>query len=313
MARYFRFPWAVAGDKTTIPDTTQTDGAVSYQEGYGDPYEQDPATTPGARNIEREMYNQALFDVTSTLQQYYQQGVPDYITPAENGGTAYGYPIYARVRLNNRVYESLIANNTNAPTVTSAWRLADFLGLDARYLQQTGADARYLLEANNLSDLISQSTARSNLGLGTAATRNTGTASDQVPLNSQLPTLGTAATLDVGQDSGDIPQIGTPATAGRSAVVINAGSNSNGGYRIYSDGFIEQWSVAYSISPGQTLTRNWPISFSNRCDFAVCEDINRNDSVLNISFSAQPTTTQFRPSNSGGGSTKRGWTWGIGS
>ena len=134
MAKYFRFPWATSGDKADIPDNTQSSGAVSYNEGYGISYQQDPATNPSARTIERQMYNQALFDVTSTLQQYYQRGVPPFITSALNGGVAFSYSQYASVLFNNRVYESLINNNTNlARQVTTNWRLVDFTGLDARY------------------------------------------------------------------------------------------------------------------------------------------------------------------------------------
>ena len=125
MAKYFRFPWAVAGDKTDIPDPTQPSGAVSYQQGYGIDYERNPATDPNARDIERQMYNQALFDVTGTLQQYYQAGVPPYITATNNGGTAYAYAQYARVLFMGRVYESLISNNATEPTNTTNWLLID--------------------------------------------------------------------------------------------------------------------------------------------------------------------------------------------
>ena len=43
--------------------------------------------------------------------------------------------------------------------------------------------------------------------------------------------------------------------------VIESGSNSNGWYRKWSDGFIEQWNVLASNQTKQTI--NLPVSFSN--------------------------------------------------
>ena len=246
MPKYFRFPWAVAGDKTAIPDETQTNGAVSYQEGYGDPYEQDPETAPGARNIEREMYNQALFDITETLQQYYQRGVPPYITEDDNGGTPFGYSQYSRVLFNNRVYESLINNNTNLPTLTTAWRLVDF----------TALDSLYLMAGDNLSDIDNIETARSNLG------------------------LGTAAPLDFGTSTGNVPRIGTPGTTetgSDSAVIVRAGSNANGFFIVFSNGYKKTWGATNVGNSDITVT--FPVEYTDL-------------SSININISPQTTGNQ---------------------
>ena len=218
MAKYFRFPWAVNGDKAEIPDPTQTNGAVSYQQGYGASYQADPETDPNSRDIERTMYNQALFDITSTLQQYYQRGVPEFITAANNGGVAFNYQQYARVLFNSRIYESLTNNNTTEPTNTTNWRLSDFGGLDLRYALRT--------------DIPTLPT------LGTAATRNTGTAAGNVPL--------------IGALSAD-------AGGSNSAVIVRGGNNANGSYRVWSDGFIELFGDA---APDVTFT--YPIPLTNR-------------------------------------------------
>ena len=144
MSKYFRFPFAVSGDRTAVPDPTQTDGSISYQLGYTVNYQLNQATDSNALDIDRREFNQTLFDITGTLQQYYQRGVPPFITSAMNGGAAYSYSQYARVLFNNRIYESLINNNTTTPTNTTNWRLVDFAGMDARYLTQTTADGRYI-------------------------------------------------------------------------------------------------------------------------------------------------------------------------
>ena len=215
MARYFRLPFAAQGDKTVFPDETQPDGAISYNQGYGPDYQRTPGTDPQARRIERDRFNQLAFDLSSTLQLYYQESVPPFITATDNGGTAFSYPQYARVRYDpgtgDRLYESLINSNTNLPTVENAWRLVDFDGLDARYL------------------------------LGSSTPLVTGTATGNIPL------IGT---------------LGTTAAGANSAVVVRAGSNANGFYRVWSDGFVIQRSEV-AVTGQLTQQFSYPIPFLN--------------------------------------------------
>lgn len=72
-----------------------------------------------------------------------------------------------------------------------------------------GTDS-YLLISNNLNDLDNVTTARSNLGLGTAATNDTGdfAAASHTHTLSQITDAGTAATLDYGTASGEVARLG---------------------------------------------------------------------------------------------------------
>lgn len=123
--KFFRFPFAVTGDKAAIPDDTQLSGDVSFEQGYGPDYARDPATDPFAKNIERDRMNQLFFDVTTALREYQIMGTPDFITSAQNGGTAFQYSKWARVRYNDgtgfKIYESKIDTNTDLPTVSASW------------------------------------------------------------------------------------------------------------------------------------------------------------------------------------------------
>ena len=120
MAKFFYYPFADGGDKAPIPDGTQTNGSVSYQIGWGGDYQLDLDTDPNAKPIPRDQSNQLYFDITDNIRQYQTEATPDYITPAENLGAPFAYPVFARVRYDDgggvRLYENQVPGNTTDPT-----------------------------------------------------------------------------------------------------------------------------------------------------------------------------------------------------
>jgi hypothetical protein len=79
-------------------------------------------------------------------------------------------------RVNGATQQYMVTAN-NLSDLTSASTARTNLGVSA-----TGGDTTYAFRANNLSDLASAATARTNLGLGTSATVNTGTSGATIPL-----------------------------------------------------------------------------------------------------------------------------------
>jgi hypothetical protein len=158
MAKFIRTPFATSGDVQAIDDAAQPNGVVSFTQGYGSLYEADKTVNPNARNIERDKFNYLMNLVTAAIREFQTQSVANYISSSDNGGSNYSYAKYATVFYNSSVYVSLKDNNIDLPTVTASWSKVD---LDS-----------YLISSNNLSDLTSIATARSNLGLGTAAVMN---------------------------------------------------------------------------------------------------------------------------------------------
>lgn len=120
MAHWFKKLFGESGDKTAIPETDAT-GNVNYTDGFTQYYSLPYGTDPLAKTIDREIINQAFYDVTGAIQQYQTHGFPDYIDATTNGGTAYAYAIGAVVRwTDNKNYRNTVAGNTDAPNV-SGW------------------------------------------------------------------------------------------------------------------------------------------------------------------------------------------------
>lgn len=122
-APYFFYPFAVSGDLSAIPLPTQPSGSISYQQGYGPDYELDLLTNPNAIPIGRTTMNQLFNDITTLLQQYSQFGTPPFITTAQNQGTPFPYPIFARTYYLGNVYENQVVNNTATPGTDATWLL----------------------------------------------------------------------------------------------------------------------------------------------------------------------------------------------
>ena len=253
MARYFRIPFANSGDTEVIPDNVQSDGTISYDQGYGPSYSRNPADDPLALRVERQKFNDLQNEITDTLKLYYETGVPPFITASDNGGDAFPYAIRARVLYDSgggpRIYESRVNSNTELPTNATNWVIVD----------TSGYDGRYLLESNNLSDLTSASDARTNLG------------------------LGTAATLTAGEAAGNVALIGDPTMAGNTAVIVETGSNANGNYRLWSNGTLEQFGRVTLTSSDHTITL--PMQYDNT-DYTALVSIDYGDDyfLYNVRF-----------------------------
>lgn len=124
MAKFFRFPFGLSGDRTAIPDATDPGGSVSYNQGFGPDYELELGVDPGAKPVPRPESNQLYYDLSDNLRQYQLNGVPEWYPAAENGGVAISYPINALVRRNDVIYRSLVATNTAEPgTAPTQWAI----------------------------------------------------------------------------------------------------------------------------------------------------------------------------------------------
>ncbi|AJK16823.1 Ig-like domain-containing protein [Yersinia pseudotuberculosis] len=122
--RFFKVPFASNGDTQTIPDETDNEGFVSFNEGWGGDYERDLRTDTRAKPVGRKEMNYVLNAITRNIRQYQTTGFPEFITAADNNGAAFAYGTGVVVMHNNALYLSLVSNNTSVPgTDESTWQV----------------------------------------------------------------------------------------------------------------------------------------------------------------------------------------------
>ncbi|EJD6370959.1 phage tail protein [Providencia rettgeri] len=139
MTKIFKIPFATQGDRTSIPDDVQADGAVSYTQGYSYDYERDQQTDPAAKDIEREKMNGMFHDITEAIGELQSFGLPKWATE----GTP--YPIRAIVYHKNKTWQSKIENNNVEPVAGTAWQEleADLSAGDINVYTKTESDKRF--------------------------------------------------------------------------------------------------------------------------------------------------------------------------
>jgi hypothetical protein len=121
--KFFRKLFGETGTRAPVPDPVQGDGSVSYEQGYGADYQRAPAD-PLVKNIERDKFNQLMYDLTLSMRQYQTRGFPEFVTAADNGGTPYPYGLGAYVQWTDGLsYVSLVNANTSDPTDSTKWLL----------------------------------------------------------------------------------------------------------------------------------------------------------------------------------------------
>lgn len=128
----YQYPFGAQGDLTAIPVTTQTDGSLSYQQGWGADYQRDQTTDPLAKDIDRRQMNQIFNSLTSVLREWQTETFPEFIASDDNGGSAFPYDAGTIVRWRPNVstsfanYISLVAANTATPSDATKWAPASF-------------------------------------------------------------------------------------------------------------------------------------------------------------------------------------------
>lgn len=268
MAKFFRFPFALTGDRTAVPDTTQPDGTVSYDQGYGPDYSRPRVSDPLAKNIERIKMNQLFYDLTNAVRQYQTMGFPEFIVSADNGGTPFPYEKGATVRWNNgsttETYMSLIDNNTTDPSNTSNWVIV------------SGLIQTALIGANQVTfSKFQQLAANTILANPTNATANVQAMS--VPASTFFGRLATGDAIFM-----SVAQAKTLlAIAPADVAGLASGSNSN------------QYSLHANGSGGITYRNDWlgDIALANSTDFNTVVDPGRYRFLGANTHANRPFTT----------------------
>jgi len=264
----------------------QVSGAVSFDQGWTFDYQRDLATDPAALPIDRSTMNYLFNAITTVLKQYEENSIPEFITAANNGGSAFAYGFGSQVLWSASgnapfiPYTSILAGNTNVPTDSSnTWVPINvgstsgqfLLGASATLTQQsigaetlfasTGLTATLPLSTGFPTGAIIRVNGNSQVGGGTVA--KTGA---DVILNG---TLGSVTSMVIGGNdqcdyfclngTGWMVIGGSAALSGSSTFLNTVGTS---GYQSFPGGFKLQRGSVGTIAQGSTATATFPVAFT---------------------------------------------------
>lgn len=146
---YFKTAFASEGDRDDIPLTAQTDGSVSFPQGWGPDYEKNLETQATAKAVNREVTNQLYYALTMAVGQYQRSGFPGWITASDNGGAAFGYAAGAQVLYSGQYWVSLQDGNTTTPGSGDAWQTTLYRVATDKEVYD-GVDSRTFIVPSNL-------------------------------------------------------------------------------------------------------------------------------------------------------------------
>lgn len=150
--------FAESGDTQTVPEATQGDGTVSYEQGFGPDYDRNLATDPQAQAIPRDRMNGLFQDITGNIQHWQENTYPEYVTAAQNGGTTVTYPFGAIVTYDSGSgslpYQvSNTAGASSLPTTTADWNALPVNGTEDNQVRLNSQnDARFTARPSNTID-----------------------------------------------------------------------------------------------------------------------------------------------------------------
>lgn len=128
--RNFKTPFAVSGDQAVVPTEIQPDGSVSIIQGYGPDYQRPTdGSDPQAKVIDRASFNGLMNDITSSIGEMQQYGLPIW-----SAGMA-PYPANAQVRHKGENWVNSVDNNSAEPGTSGSNWLAPQSGGAQKFTQ----------------------------------------------------------------------------------------------------------------------------------------------------------------------------------
>ena len=144
MFKWFPAVFAENGDTETIPNNSQLDNRVSFEEGYTPSYDL-PLTDPASLPIERDNFNSLMNCLTGNIKNQHQNTYADWVPASDNEGEDVLYPFGAKVRFNDGVNGAIVYEvvNQEGTTAQPAMDSSDWVADNRAFLRLVIADIAY--------------------------------------------------------------------------------------------------------------------------------------------------------------------------